>query len=253
MTWLWPWSTSSAPAEPRARRKCSAPISRRCHGVERATGGWWMRTTRKRSSRPSASQRLGERLGLGFADPARRHQRRGGHGARHADQRHRLADADERETGRAAVVAGHERRPCLGVVADGAGQVGIVIAGDDGDVPLLAERCKPGAGGVDLRRQPDIDQVAGDRDVVRLRAAEVVDQRDEAGRTERCGTPAPPVGVAEGALRGEVAPADRRQRPEMRIGEMGESEHRARLEESSGGVKPRSLQHAEWQTSTDLI
>ncbi len=177
---------------------------------------------------------LRQRLGLGRADPARRHQRRGGDGTRHADQRHRLAHADEGKAGRAALVAGHVRSPCRGVVADSTGKIGVVVAGNDGDVALRhrvsasqARAASTSAGSPILIRSPVTAMWSGS---VR---AEVVDQRDEAGRTERRGPPAAPVGVAESTLRREVAPADRRQRPEMRIGEMGEGEHRARIEESN--------------------
>ena len=56
-------------------------------------------------------------------------------------------------------------------------------------------------------------------------SGQLADQRDKARRPQFGAPAAPPVGVAEGPLGGELAPTNLRQRSEVGVGEMGEREH----------------------------
>ena len=69
-----------------------------------------------------------------------------------------------------AVGVGQPRRAVAG---DGAMEVGVVVAGNHGDVPRIAQRLQPVERGVVFRIKAEIDEVAGDGDVVRDAAARI--------------------------------------------------------------------------------
>ena len=86
-----------------------------------------------------------ERIELRAAEPARRHQRRRRHRRGYADQRQRPAPAHERK--RRAVGLGIAAQ----IVREGAGEmmprgahIGVVIAGNDGDLLRRADAFEPG-------------------------------------------------------------------------------------------------------------
>ena len=117
-----------------------------------------------------------------------------------------------------------------------------MISGDDGDAIRLADFVKPQAGGRELRREAEIDQVAGHGDMVRRRRPYIVCQRGQDRGAERMPAVAPPVEITEGALGGEVAEPDLGQRPEMGIGNMGQAEHGADLADGRGRVKALAIE-----------
>jgi hypothetical protein len=94
----------------------------------------------------------------------------------------------------------------------------------DRNVIRIAEAFQPVQRGVDLDIEPDIDQVAGHRQMIVIDGAEVVDQRAQGLWPARRTSAAAPVDVAEDAFRGELAPSYVNQRSEMGIGKLGQSE-----------------------------
>ncbi len=81
-----------------------------------------------------------------------------------------------------AAVAAHVVAPVACREAGGRAHIGVVIAGHDGDVARAAERCEPGARRREFVGQRQVDEIAGDRDVVGRLRLEVGDQRAPACR-----------------------------------------------------------------------
>ena len=87
----------------------------------------------------------------------------------------------------------------------GCRHIGIVIAGHEAHLLRRAETFEPAAGALEFERQRDIDEVAGDRDVVRpgVGAAQVGDDRIECFGAMDGMAVAPSIGATEEPLRGE--------------------------------------------------
>ena len=100
--------------------------------------------------------------------------------------------------------------------------IGIVIAGDGGDPLRRAEGAKPFGGKDKFLGQPEIHEISGDRDVVRLTADEVLHQHVEHIAAMHELPPAMPIDVTEHALAEKVAAAGPRHRAQMNVGQMGE-------------------------------
>ena len=170
-------------------------------------------------------QDLVERIELCAAKPARRHQRRRRHRRRDADQRQRAAPADKRIRRHAGLcIAAQIVGECPGKAMPGGAHIGVVIAGDDRDLLRRADAFQPGRRRRELRLQREIDEIAGDRDVVRLLRLEVGDQRVEHVAAVIFVPVAGPVEIAEPALAGEIAQPRRWQRRKMRVGQMRQRE-----------------------------
>ena len=123
-----------------------------------------------------------------------------------------------------AVVAGHVVAPVLRRSVCHLPQVDVVIAGNDGDVLGAADGSEPVAGALILDRQRQIDEVAGDGDVVgRLRFQVARDLIENFAAMDMFAL-AVPIDEAEPALADELR-QPRLQR-HMQIGDMGENEHR---------------------------
>ncbi len=88
---------------------------------------------------------------------------------------------------------------------------------------------QPFAGIFELSPETEIGEVAGDDDVVGRHGAHVGEEGVEDGIVVDAGAVAPPVEVAERALGEEVARRDVRQRAQVRIGKVGDEDHRAGL------------------------
>ena len=99
-----------------------------------------------------------------------------------------------------------------------------MIAGNDSDLLRRADAFEPGLRGLELRLQRQIDEIAGDRDVVRPLRLHVGDQRIQHLAAVIFVAVAGPVEIAERALAGEIADTRRRQRRQMRIGQMRQRE-----------------------------
>ena len=107
--------------------------------------------------------------------------------------------------------------------------IGVVIAGDRGDPVWGPEMAQPFGGKDEFLRQPEIDEIAGHRDVVRLPLDEIAGEHVEDVAAMHELPPAMPIDVAEHALAEEVAPAGARHRAQMNVGQMGEGEQCGRL------------------------
>ncbi len=83
---------------------------------------------------------------------------------------------------------------------------------------------QPFRGEHEFLRQPEIDEIAGHRDVVGLPLDEVAGQQVEDLAAMHEFPPAMPIDIAEHALAHELAAAGPRHRAQMDVGEMGEGE-----------------------------
>src|SRR5262245_52753445 len=102
--------------------------------------------------------------------------------------------------------------------------VGILVAGHHAHIGRPPQGFEPMAGMGELGRKRDIDKVACDGHVVRLPAVKVAGDSIERIALMEATAAAPPIDVAEEALRCEFAYPQPRQRPKMRVGQMCEHE-----------------------------
>jgi len=121
-----------------------------------------------------------QRIALRLPEPSRRHEGTRRHSRRDADQRKLAAAAHKRKCDgmscqrpvAAQVISAHFSEPTLG-----GARIGVVIAGDDGDAFGRADALKPGTGGRKFRFQRDVDEIAGNGDVVGSLRPQVRNQR----------------------------------------------------------------------------
>ena len=85
--------------------------------------------------------------------------------------------------------------------------IGVVIAGDDGDMLGRSDTFQPRTGRCEFRLQRDVDEIAGDGDVVGPLRLQVLNQRVQHLAPMNLVPVARPVQIAERAFAGEVAPA----------------------------------------------
>jgi hypothetical protein len=102
--------------------------------------------------------------------------------------------------------------------------VGVVIAWYYAHVGWPSQGFKPAPRMDELGRQRDVDEIASNSDVVRLRSAKIVGDGIEGIPEMDAPAAALPVDVADEAFRREFLYARPRQRPEMRVGQMGQHE-----------------------------
>jgi hypothetical protein len=102
----------------------------------------------------------------------------------------------------------------------GRANISVVIAGNDGDPIGFADVSQPRQRWREFRLQREIDQVAGDGDVVGPLRMQVRDQRIEHLAPLIFMASARPVEIAERALARELGHPRRRQGRQMRIGQM---------------------------------
>jgi len=166
-----------------------------------------------------------ERIELRAAKPAGGHQRRRRHRRGDPDQRQRPAPAHERK--RRAVRRGIAAQ----ILPERAGEtmprrphIGVVIAGHDRDPLRRADAFEPGLGRGEFRLQRQVDEVAGDRDVVRALRLHVGDQRVQHLAAVIFVAVAGPVEIAQRALAREIAKLRLGQGRQMRIGQMRQRE-----------------------------
>ena len=168
---------------------------------------------------------------LALAEPPGGESGRRRHCGRHADQGHRPAPAQERERvalGPAAVgtVAAHVVGPVRPGLAPLHLDIGVVVAGNDRDGIGRAQLAQPARGLHELGRQRDVDQIAGDRDMVRRLGAHVLDQRVQHLAAMDAIAAALPGQVAEHPLVHQRPRRDARHRAQMQVRQMGEAEPR---------------------------
>ena len=187
-----------------------------------------------------AAEMIAQAAGLAAAEPAGGEPRAAGPGARCADKGDVAAAADEGKTVLQRQVAGHVRPPRMHRAAQGAGHIGIVIAGYHREVVGQAEIVEPVAGGGDFHIEGDVDEVAGDRDVVRGLCLHIVEQQVEPAGRHRAGAGAMPVDVADHTLGNEVAEAGVGHGTQVRVRKMGEAKHAPTSGAGGGAVKQKA-------------
>src|SRR5581483_3446567 len=91
-----------------------------------------------------------------------------------------------------------------------------------------ADAFQPGPSGREFGLKRDVGDIAGQRDVIGILHLQIGDQAVEDGAIMNKAAVAPPVDVAGDPLVHKLAQARPRQRRQMRIGQVGEGEHRLR-------------------------
>ncbi len=179
--WLWPCRTASAPKRLTVASKARASVRPRNGAPPRDSGGWWMRMTRARSLAP-VSCRIAASASIWRA-PSRPVAISGPVGvavlrpiSATSPRTRTNGNASPRAYSRVALRPRRERRGELG---HRVAHIGVVVAGREGYVRRLAERPHPFRRATKLRRQRDVDEIAGDRDMVGLLGAHVGDQTGE--------------------------------------------------------------------------
>ncbi len=175
-------------------------------------------------------EHLGEARQLRHAEPPGGHERSRRHCGRKRDQRHIAAPAQIRKAFE-AIVAAHVSAPELGRHRFSAADIDVVIARHDGDVTSIAECREPGTSAGVFVRQREIDEVAGDRDVVETLRFQVAGYRIKDFGTMNGAALAIPVYKAQPALAHKLRKPRRRSR--MQVGKMGKREHRGMVADTS--------------------
>ena len=164
-----------------------------------------------------------EALALDAAEFACGHEPGRGPRAVEADERDRAAQAHPGESF-GPVVGTHEWRPGLVHGVCGIGNVKVVIAGNDADAFGTAEGGEPVRGVVDLLRQSDVRQIAGDDPVFDFGRADAVHELLDDGAIVICRALPTPRKPAEDPLVSQCARIHVTKVGEVRIGQMGELE-----------------------------
>ncbi len=184
-----------------------------------------------------------EPVRLVLAEKAVGHEGRGGARRRHADQRHLAAHAQIGKGvavgRRVQAVARHPGAPGAADLVEGARHIGVVIARHDRNILGRAQRLQPEPRQLDLAVERQIDEVAGDGEMVDAGRLDVGDDRAEHAVMHDVAAVALPVDVADHALGREVAIGYIGKRTEMDIGNMREPEHHAFLGYAAGAFHPR--------------
>jgi len=100
-----------------------------------------------------------------------------------------------------------------------------VIAGHHGDGLRRAEAAQPGGDLGELVEQGDIGQVPGHHQMVRRQHPQILGEGGQDLGPVQGPAPAHPREIAEKPLVQQLCDPNRRQGPEMRVGDMGEREH----------------------------
>ncbi len=165
-------------------------------------------------------------LDLGAAELAGGDERRGRDGGGEAQYGERPAPADVGEaveTGQVPLRVGVDR---LQEAFQRARDIRVVVAGHEAHRLRRAEPVQEDARAGPLAREPEIAHVARAHDVVGRLLPEVAHERRQEVHVVRFAAAAAPVHVAGEALAEEVPERGSRERPDMRIGQVGETEHR---------------------------
>ena len=170
---------------------------------------------------------------LPVAEAAGRQERRRRQSGRERDQRNVAAPPHERKAVE-PVVAAHVIGPVRGRHRLGAADIDVVVAGHHRDVSGVAERLQPAARARVFVGQRQIDQIAGDRDVVDAEGFQIAPDRLEDFGAMDVFALALPIDEAEAALVDELRKP--RPRGEMQVGQLGEYEHCGMLEAKESPV-----------------
>src|SRR5262245_37866526 len=121
----------------------------------------------------------------------------------------------------------HVWSPLAGDESGGLADINVVIAGDEADVLWRTKVLKPCMTLPNLCGKRDIDNIAGDRDVVRLLRLDVGDDRRERSRVVNETTLFLPVDVARCTFADMLLSVRSRMRCEVGVRKLGEDYQRA--------------------------
>jgi len=171
------------------------------------------------------------------AQPAGGEGRWRGDRGRHADQGDRATPAQKGEgvaLAAAAAVAAHVVRPMRPGLAPLHLDIGVVVAWNHRDVLWRSQLAQPDRRLDELRRQRDVDQIAGDRDVVRLLLAQIRHQRVEHFAAMDAVAASLPGNVAQDPLVEQGTGADPRHWPQVQVGQVGQAKIHAPVPVAGG-------------------
>ena len=165
-----------------------------------------------------------QRVELAAPEPSGRHQGRRRDRRRRADQCQRAAPAQQWKADAAIgrLVAAQIISPGFRKAMPRGADIGVVIAGNHRDAIRRTDAFQPGPRRRKLRVQRQVDEVAGDRDLVRRLRLHVRYQRVEHIAPVDLVPVARPVEIAERAFSREIAQPRRGHWRQMRIGQMGQ-------------------------------
>jgi hypothetical protein len=147
--------------------------------------------------------------------------------AAQADKRHVAAQADEGKLQRTILdaVGRHPRQKMCEAFVEGHPDIGIVIAGNEGDFVRRAKLRNPIAPARKLFPCRNVEQIAGESDVIGARCPYALERGKGNRSVVEMLAPAQPIGRAEKALQLEMMKGPRcRKRSEMDVRQMGEAE-----------------------------
>ena len=102
----------------------------------------------------------------------------------------------------------------------GRAHVGVVIAGNEADVGRVAERPHPQRRAAELGRHADIDEIAGDGDMIGALRAQIRDEPRQQGHVvEPLASPLP-VDEPHDALQPQIGEAGHRRGAQVRVGDV---------------------------------
>ncbi len=190
-------------------------------------------------------QQRGEFGELFAPQPAGGDEGRGWNRRREADQRDPVAPA---QIGKALppVVTAGPRREGLRQKLHRAGNIGVVIAGRKTHLLRPAEAREPRARLRNFGRQPNVDNIAGHRDMIRLLRLKIVDERREQRHVVLARAFMQPIGVAGRPLAEKFGKARARNGADMRVGKMGEEKAQSASrppDEHAGRKHDRAAEH----------
>jgi len=146
--------------------------------------------------------------------------------ARQSDQRQRAAPPHEWKAELSDIVVAHEIPPVCKGIRSGAAYIVVMVAGHQRHLPGPPQRFQPDAGRLIFLAARDVDEIAGDSDVVGCARAQVRAHALEHFGTMNEAAVALPVDETSPPLADELSPMRPWQGCEMRVGDMRENEHR---------------------------
>ena len=103
-----------------------------------------------------------------------------------------------------------------------------MVAGNETDVLARTQSLKPSARDLEFGWKADIGDIASHRNMARGLAFDVRDDMPKRRHVVNAGPTSGPVQIAGNAFANQLAPARARQRPYMRVGQMGETKNHGR-------------------------
>ena len=210
-------------------RSSAASISRRRGRLMPSIGQWWAEQDPAGAILAQALEQAVDARQLAGAEAASREAGQRWRRGRQTDDGKRPAAAQEGKTGvirrECLRVGGRVGAPVIPAIARRYLHQRVVVARHQRDPLGRSEAAQPRAGLRELGRQGQIDQIAGDRDVIGRDRMQVAHQGIENGLDVVAPPAQLPREVTEQALVRQLRPGYGRQLAEVQVGDVGEPEH----------------------------